>query len=117
MGKSLAPLFSGEVREGHEDLYFVYGSCRALRKGDWKVVSFYKNPWELYNIAEDRCEQNDLAGEHPQLVKELSDRWHELAEHTDMQPEARRQAVKDIAEPVTNGQWHRPELTEGWKPY
>jgi arylsulfatase len=115
MGKSLVPLFSGREREGHEELYFIFRSCRALRRGDWKVVSFYGNPWELYNVAEDRFEQHDLAEEYPGKVKELSDRWHEMAEYTDLQPEEMRKPVKAIAEPVTHLEWHRPELTEGWK--
>lgn len=117
MGKSLVPLFHGEEREGHEELYFVFGSCRALRRGDWKVVSFYRNPWELYNIAQDRFEQHDLAGEYPELVKELSDRWHEMAEHTDMQPEQMRGPVKEKPAPVMHHEWHRPELTADWAPF
>ncbi len=116
-GKSLLPLFRGEEREGHEALYFVFNGCRALRKGDWKVVSFYMNPWELYNIAEDRCEQHDLAGEYPEKVKALSERWHEMAEHTDMLPEKKRGPVKDTAAPVTRQEWHKSELTSSWEPY
>lgn len=117
MGKSLVPLFGGGEREGHEELYFVFGSCRALRSGDWKAVSFYNNPWELYNIAEDRCEQHDLASEKPELVVELSNRWHEMAEHTDMLPEKKRKPVLETASPVIHPQWHRPELTENWEPF
>ena len=80
VGKSLLPLFRGEGREGHAELYFVFNNCRALRRGDWKVVSFYGNPWELYKIREDRFDQSDLAAEYPGWGEELATRWQEMAE-------------------------------------
>jgi len=116
-GKSLLPLFWGEEREGHEELYFVFNDCRAIRKGDWKAVSFYSSKWELYNLAEDRFEQNDLALEYPAFVKELSGRWHELAEQTDLLPEHKRAPVKDVPASNSHREWHRPELTRYWEPY
>jgi arylsulfatase A-like enzyme len=116
-GLSLAPLFRGETREDHGDLYFVFGSCRALRRGDWKVVSFYGSRWELYNLADDRFEQHDLAADNPELVKELAGRWHEMAEYTDLLPEKKRAPVSDEPASNTNREWHRPELTESWLPY
>ena len=116
-GKSLVPLFKGEEREEHAELYFVFNSCRALRKGDWKVVSFYGHRWELYNIAEDRCEQHDLAGQYPEKVNELSGIWHRMAEYTDMLPEKRRGPVKDLPAPNTHQEWHKPERTVDWKAF
>ena len=34
---------------------------RPIRKGDWKLVHWYED--ELYDLAEDMSEQNDLATE------------------------------------------------------
>ncbi|MEA3462442.1 MAG: arylsulfatase [Bacteroidota bacterium] len=117
-GRSLLPLFSGEDRVQHEELYFRFGSCRALRKGDWKVVSFYGSRWELYNLHTDRFEQNDLAEQYPEKVMELSARWHEMAEHTDFLQEDARLPVKYSQASNTHREWHRPWLTESWKsPY
>ncbi len=115
-GLSMTPLFYGEEREAHEDLFFVFQSCRALRRGDWKAASFYGSRWELYNLAEDRFEQNDLAGEHPALVKELSERWYEMAEFTDLLPEKKRGPLMDQPASNTHREWHRPELTKSWTP-
>ena len=48
-----------------------------MRRGDWKLVSEYDNrakqdgPWELYNLAEDRVEANDLAAAMPEKAAEL----------------------------------------------
>lgn len=116
-GLSLSPFFRGDEREDERDLYFVFNNCRALRRGDWKVVSFYGAQWELYNIGEDRFEQNNLATEYPEMVKELAGRWYEMAEHTDLLPENKRKPVSEKVAPNTHREWHRPELTESWKPY
>ena len=49
---------------------------RAIRIGDWKLVSAGRNgPWELYDLAADRCESNDLSGQHPAKARDLSDAW------------------------------------------
>ena len=67
-GISLAPLFAGEKITGRPPLHFLHDSDRALRDGDWKIVSFRSGPWELYNLAEDRTELHDLAAKHPERV-------------------------------------------------
>ena len=35
---------------------------RAVRLGDWKLVSEGNSRWELYNMKHDRTELTDLAG-------------------------------------------------------
>ena len=116
-GKSLVPLIRGNEREEHEELFFRFRTNRALRRGDWKLVSFYGSQWELYNLADDRCEQHDLSGEYPQLADELSERWYEMAEITNMLPEEARKPVKNVPASNTHREWHKPELTEGWRPF
>ncbi len=114
-GKSLAPLFQGLEREGHDEIYFQFASCRALRKGDWKLVSFYRKKWELYNMATDRVEQNDLADKYPEKVQALSARWHELAVHTDKLPAKQGKPVSAEASPHRRGDWHKPQLYKDWE--
>ncbi len=113
-GKSLLPLLKGKKREGHEEIYFQFSSCRALRKGDWKAVSFYGHKWELYNIAKDRVEQNDLAEKHPEILKSLVARWHEMAEKVDKAPEKARKPVKDAAPNHVQKSWHAPDKLKDW---
>jgi len=44
----------------------------AIRQGDWKLVEWYEdNRVELYNLADDPGERNDLAGDKPEKAKEL----------------------------------------------
>ncbi len=116
-GRSLVPLFEGKDRDPHEVLYFKFGNCRALRKGDWKIVSFYGSQWELYNVVNDRVEQEDLAWKHPEMVEEFSAQWHQMAQQTDLLPEKARRPVNNVPASNTNREWHRPELVQEWKPF
>ncbi len=90
-GRSLVPIFHGQQRTGHEWLYFQFSNNRALRAGDWKIVSARGGPWELYNLAADRTELNDLADQHPEKVRELTQQWHHVAAEIDqLQPRQRK---------------------------
>ncbi len=82
-GRSLLPIIEGKQREGHETLYFHFGTDRALRQGPWKLVSAKLGRWELYNIDEDRSETNDLSKKHPERVEQMAREWFQLAEHVD----------------------------------
>ena len=82
-GRSLTPIFAGRAREPHEQLYFHFGSDRALRAGPWKVVSAKQGKWELYNLDDDRTELNDLAAKHPDRVQAMSQEWFRLATDVD----------------------------------
>ena len=45
----------------------------AIRKDDWKLVYYYETgKKELFNIPEDIGETNDVAAQHPDIVKKLS---------------------------------------------
>ena len=49
------------------------GTTSTIRSGDWKLIHWYKDGKnELYNIAEDIGENQNLASQHPDLVKRLS---------------------------------------------
>jgi len=74
-GKSMAPIFHGKQRKGHDVLYWRYARGRAVRRGKWKLVARDRRPWELYDMQADPVELNDLASDKPETVKELSDLW------------------------------------------
>lgn len=64
---------AGRPQEQHEYLYWERGSWTAIRRGDWRAVWTRRGgEWELYDLAEDPAESNNLADEHPELVVELS---------------------------------------------
>jgi len=60
----------GESKAAETDFVAVSMDDRAVLKGDWKLVSGGDAP-ELYNLAEDPYEQDDLAGENPRIVEQL----------------------------------------------
>jgi arylsulfatase len=74
-GKSLLPIFAGQTREPHEELYFQLFDHRAIRSGDWKLTAVDGKAWELYNLGQDRSETNDLSESHPEKVQQLSANW------------------------------------------
>ena len=64
----------------HEVLWWCHDGHRAVRVGDHKLVAAKDEPWELYDLATDRCETNDLAAEMPGRVGELEAAWSRIAE-------------------------------------
>jgi arylsulfatase A-like enzyme len=64
-----------------EIVYNIEPFRAALRQGDWKLVwrTLLPSSVELYNIAQDRSEKNNVAAEHPEKVAELQRRIEELA--------------------------------------
>jgi len=78
-GISLLPILKGKTRQPHDTLFFRFSSNRAIIRGDWKLVTHRMARWELYNIAEDGTELNDLADKHHEQVKTLAEQWRALA--------------------------------------
>ena len=70
-GKSLLPILQGGQRKGHETLYWEHIGNRAMRSGDWKLVAAADGPWELYDMASDVTELNNLAASCPERMRAL----------------------------------------------
>ena len=80
-GKSLVPLFKGEKREGHQSLFWEHLGRRAMRKGDWKIVTNKDNDdWELYNLDGDRNELVDLSNTYPKMLNQMKSEWEVWAD-------------------------------------
>jgi arylsulfatase len=85
-GISLVPAFRGEELVRSQPIFWEHEGNRAMRSGDWKLVSKYPGDWELYDIAADRSEMHNLAGDQPKRVKELSQLWSAWAERVGVLP-------------------------------
>lgn len=76
-GKSLLPSFNGTpVDRG--PLFWEHEGNRAVRLADWKLLGAFGEPWQLYNLANDRAELHDLVPSNPAKVaqlKALYDQW------------------------------------------
>jgi arylsulfatase A-like enzyme len=91
-GVNLLPfLQAGNTALPHEYLFWRFGAQMAVRKGDWKITRAVGQPGlerrrkrargaasgQLFNLAQDIGEKQDLAAEHPEKVKELMDAWEQ----------------------------------------
>ena len=84
-GKSFVPLLegTGDPSKGR-NLYWNYpnlwgnegpgiGPTCTIRSGDWKLIYYYQTgEKELFNIRDDIGEKQNLAAQHPAIVKKLS---------------------------------------------
>ncbi len=93
--------------------YSMLGS-RAIWHEGWKAVTthptiagwsnFNEDEWELYNTDVDRSELHNLAGEHPEKVRELVNLWFAEAGANGAFPLDDRSAIEIMTTP-------RPQLT------
>jgi arylsulfatase len=88
-GRSLVSALAHDGSVPHDYLWWFHTGNRAIRIGDWKLVSKGDSPWELYDLSHDRSETHDLAHEQPQRVQEMEQAWTEHLE------EARALAASD----------------------
>jgi arylsulfatase len=81
-GTSLLPAMRGG-RLPERAIGFDHQGAHAYRQGDWKLVWSKRMPheirWDLYNLAEDRCELHDLAEVYPERVQALAADWERWA--------------------------------------
>ena len=72
-GISFAPVLTGSGKaQEHDFLFWEFNETdqMAVRQGDWKLI-VKKGVPELYNLAEDIHEDNDIAAQNPEKVAEL----------------------------------------------
>ena len=77
-GESFLPALEGADWQREKPLYWEHEGNRALRIGEWKLVSKHPGDWELYNMIEDRTELNDLSAGESERVTTMSrmyDAW------------------------------------------
>jgi arylsulfatase len=81
-GRSLASALARDTTVAHDFLWWEHEGNRAIRAGDWKLVTLAKGNWELYDLSRDRGEQNNLASARPDKVRELETMWNQQLEAT-----------------------------------
>lgn len=84
-GRSLVPVLQGTPL-GARTLAWEHEGNRGIRVGDWKLVAVFKGEWELYNLAADRTETNDLAAKMPDKVEAFALQWKRWADSVGVVP-------------------------------
>lgn len=79
-GRSLSATFLRDVSVEREPLFFHHEGNRALRDGNWKLVSAREDGdvWELYDLSVDRGEQTNLAAQDPDRVARMAATWQRM---------------------------------------
>lgn len=81
-GISFLPTLLGkEIQKSHNYLYWEFhekNGRQAIRKASWKYVSYNvlneeEQTVELYDLAKDIGEENNIADQHPEVVKEMQE--------------------------------------------
>jgi arylsulfatase A-like enzyme len=81
-GANLLPLWRGEpgAKPREHYFYFMRNDLHAVRSGKWKLRHAFQidgakdsDRLELFNLDEDIGESRDLAAQHPEVVKRLSE--------------------------------------------
>ncbi len=104
-GVTLTPTFEGKKINREQPIHLLFSKDRGLRDGDWKIVSFKSEAWELYNVAEDRAELNDLAAKEPERLAAMVEKWTQMSRDT-LHASPGTYAPTTAAKPVhSNSQW------------
>ncbi len=85
-GKSLLPVLDGKGRAGHSEIYWEHEGNRAVRQGRWKLVSRWPGKWELFDLAADRTEMNNLAESQAAKAEELAGKYEAWAAKCQVEP-------------------------------
>jgi arylsulfatase A-like enzyme len=107
-GVSMAYTFDAEpdAPTQKEVQYYAMLGSRGIWKDGWKAAAihaplsgkgnFDQDDWELYHVAVDRSESNDLAEENPEKLQELIDAWFVEAKKNNVLPLDDRSAAEII---------------------
>jgi arylsulfatase A-like enzyme len=81
-GRDIMPTLAEGKPSPHEDILINVEAIRgAIRKGRWKLVKWAPLPGrtELFDIVTDPGERNNLAEQHPDIVRDLETRLMDYA--------------------------------------
>ncbi len=104
-GVSLKPIFDSGKLGARPPIHLLFSEDRGLRDGDWKLVSFQSEAWELYNVAEDRTELNNLADQEPERLQAMIAMWNDMAKNVLHAPAKAYAAVSEAKLPHRHREW------------
>lgn len=115
-GASFAPSLEDEsAASAHpEQLYENVGNRGYYRDG-WSAVTLHQRgtpysdeEWELYDLRDDPTELHDLAGEHPEKLRELAEAWERAALDNQVFPLDDHSGLKQLLRPPDDARMAEP---------
>ena len=94
-GESMLPAIERGDWAREQPIFWEHEGSRAVRQGQWKLVSAIGGDWELYDMERDRTELSDLHDRNLSKVRELERLYNEWAERCGVLPW-----------PVINPEWN-----------
>lgn len=101
--RSFVPLL--QDKNGWDDertLYWEHERGKAVRKGNWRLTALANGGWQLFDLAHDLSETNNIAAEHPDKVREMKSLWNNWAKSVGLN------VPDDISETKTELIFHYP---------
>ena len=92
-GKNIWPTLAEGQPSPHEDILINVEAFRgAIRKGNWKLVKIALLPGktELFDLAKDPGEKNNVADQYPEIVSDLEARLLDLCQRNEAKPSGSR---------------------------
>lgn len=121
-GVSLVGTFQDSALE-HRAVYFAHEGNRAVRMGDWKIVSggimhgpygkwktLTRMPWQLYDMKNDRSELKDLSAEYPERVARMAQMWEKWAREVHVYPMPWKEERPPLQSYYMSTPWQFPDF-------
>jgi arylsulfatase len=103
------------VRTPEDYVAWEFMGNHAVRQGDWKLLwegkPWGKAAWELFNLAQDPGEKNDLAAQEPDRVKRMAALWDDYVETNNV-----IMPTRSMYETMEDELPMRTPVDEGWPP-
>ena len=104
-GESIVPLFKGKTPERTRPIFFGNKGI-AVMEGNYKLIKNGKGSnWELYDLSKDIAEKNDLAAQHPERVKAITEKAMKISASIDESEQGKDYPEGKILQPQRSALW------------
>ena len=117
-GRSIVPAFSGKPLTRATPIFWEHEGNRAVRDGQWKLVARFQQPWQLFDMSNDRAEMHDLAAAQPDRVKTMAAQYDAWAAASDVDPWSEDYEKNPKAKTQRRSDWggyETPEMPEAMR--
>ncbi|GAA4884109.1 arylsulfatase [Kitasatospora terrestris] len=110
-----AVLRSADADSTHREQYCEMTGNRSYYREGWKLVTLHRpgtpyddGEWALYDLRTDPTEIDDVAADHPEIVKELAGAWEDAAWRNGVFPLADGSGALALRDPAEGERLRRP---------